>query len=154
MTTSDVPLAVTICLLSTMGFAASNALQHRVAGTVPATVDHAIGVLAHVVRKPVWLLASAISFSALLLHATALRLGSIALVQPLMLVGVVLAVPLRAALDRKTPTWPELRAVLVTAAGLGTFSGESTRCLPIRGRPSHPRWHWCSRGSGPPPSCS
>ena len=121
MTTSDVPLAVTICLLSTSGFAASNALQHRVAGTVPASVDHAIGVLAQVVRKPVWLLASAISFTALVLHAAALSLGSIALVQPLMLVGVVLAVPLRAALDRKTPTWRELRAVLITAAGLGTF---------------------------------
>ena len=121
MTTGDVPLAVTVCLLSTIGFAASNALQHRVAGTVPASVDHAVGVLAHLVRRPVWLLASLISFSALLLHATALRLGSIALVQPLMLVGVVLAVPLRAALDRKMPTWPELRAVLVTAVGLGTF---------------------------------
>ena len=36
-----------------------------------------------------------------MLHAVALQLGSIALVQPLMLAGVVLAVPVRAGLERK-----------------------------------------------------
>jgi drug/metabolite transporter (DMT)-like permease len=122
MTNGDVPLAALICLFSALGFAASNALQHRVAGTVPASAAHnAIGVLAQVVRRPLWLLATTISFSALLLHATALKLGSIALVQPLMLVGVVMAVPIRAALDLTVPTWRELRAVLITVAGLATF---------------------------------
>ncbi|GAB7007191.1 hypothetical protein JCM18899A_46660 [Nocardioides sp. AN3] len=73
------------------------------------------------VRKPLWLLAATISTSALALHATALKLASIALVQPLMLVGVVAAVPVRAALDRTTPTWRELRAVLITVAGLAAL---------------------------------
>src|SRR3954451_15193995 len=122
MTTGDAPLAALICLFSALGFAASNALQHRVAGTVPTSVaHHAIGVLAQVVRRPLWLLATTISFAALLLHATALKLGPIALVQPLMLVGVVIAVPVRAALDLTTPTWRELRAVLITVAGLAMF---------------------------------
>lgn len=119
MTSGDAPRAVVICLLSAVGFATSSALQHRVAGTVPTQVaHHALGVLGQVVRRPLWLLASTISFTALVLHATALKLGSIALVQPLMLVGVVFAVPVRAALDRTTPTWPELRAVLITVGGL------------------------------------
>ena len=122
MTSGDAPLAMLICLFSALGFAASNALQHRVAGTVPPHVaHHAIAVLAQVVRRPLWLLATTISFSALLLHATALKLGSIALVQPLMLLGVVIAVPFRAALDLTTPTWREVRAVLITVAGLATF---------------------------------
>lgn len=122
MASGDAPLAALICLFSALGFAASNALQHRVAGTVPASVaHHAIGVLAQVVRRPLWLLATTISFSALLLHATALRLGSIALVQPLMLVGVVIAVLFRAALDLTLPTWREFRAVLITVAGLAAF---------------------------------
>jgi hypothetical protein len=55
------------------------------------------------------------------LHAVALRLGSIALVQPLMLVGVVLAVPLRAALEHQRPSRDEVRAVGVTSLGLGAF---------------------------------
>lgn len=122
MTDGDAPLAALICLFSALGFAASNALQHRVAGTVPDNVaHHAIGVLAQVVRRPLWLLATTISFAALLMHAIALKLGSIALVQPLMLVGVVIAVPFRAALDLTTPTWREVRAVLITVAGLASF---------------------------------
>ena len=122
MISGHAPLATLICLLSATGFATSSALQHRVAGTIPTHVaHHALAVLGQVVRKPLWLLASTISFSALVLHATALKLGSIALVQPLMLVGVVFAVPVRAALDRTTPTWPELRAVLITVAGLAAL---------------------------------
>jgi hypothetical protein len=48
-------------------------------------------------------------------------MGSIALVQPLMLVGVVLAVPVRAALEHKRPPWCEVRAVGVTVVGLAVF---------------------------------
>ncbi|HET6562301.1 MAG TPA: DMT family transporter [Marmoricola sp.] len=118
-------LAVGLGLASAGGFAVSNALQHRVAGTIPATVHRATDVLRHLVRKPVWLGATVISFTAMVLHALALRSGSIALVQPLMLVGVVLAVPLRAALERRVPPWPEVRAVVVTVVGLAVFLGSA-----------------------------
>jgi hypothetical protein len=119
--TNEVLPAIAVGLTAALAAAASNALQHRVAGTVPASIDKPIAVLTHLLHKPVWLLATAISFSGLLLHGTALRLGSIALVQPLILVGVVLAIPIRAALELKTPTWQEVRAVLVTMIGLGAF---------------------------------
>ena len=114
-------VAVAVALGSAAGFASSNALQHRVAGTVPLHVRRPLHVLGHLVRRRLWLLATAVSFSALLLHAAALRLGSIALVQPLMLVGVVLAVPLRAALEHQRPSRQEVRAVGVTSAGLAVF---------------------------------
>src|SRR5262245_1293721 len=90
-------LAVALGLASASAFATSNALQHRVAGTLPPSVRRAHDVLRHLVTKPVWVGATLISFGAMVLHAVALRMGSIALVQPLMLVGVVLAVPARAA---------------------------------------------------------
>ena len=121
MAVGSVPMAVLLGLMSAGAFAASNALQHRVAGTVPADVDRALRVLAFLARRPLWLAATTISLCAVLLHATALRHGSISLVQPLMLVGVVLAVPLRAALELQTPTWREVRAVLVTMTGLGAL---------------------------------
>ena len=114
-------MAVLVALGSAAGFACSNALQHRVAGTVPLHVRKPLRVLAHLVRRRLWLVATAVSFAALVLHAVALRLGSIALVQPLMLVGVVLAVPLRAALEHQRPSREELRAVGVTSLGLGGF---------------------------------
>jgi hypothetical protein len=119
--TNDVLPAIGVGLAAALAAATSNAMQHRVAGTVPASVDKPIALLTCLVRKPVWLLATTISFSGLLLHGAALRQGSIALVQPIILVGMVLAIPIRAALELKTPTWREVRAVLVTMIGLGTF---------------------------------
>src|SRR5690349_8382106 len=89
-------LAVVVGLGSAGAFAASNAMQHRVAGTVPASARRASEVLGHLARQPGWVMATGVSTLAVALHATALRLGSLALVQPLMLVGVVLAVPVRA----------------------------------------------------------
>src|SRR4051812_1226104 len=114
-------VAVAVATASAGGFAVSNALQHRVAGTVPDGVHRSLAVLAHLARRRLWLVATIVSFSALVLHAVALRIGSIALVQPLMLVGVVLAVPLRAVLEHSLPARREVRAVAVTAVGLAGF---------------------------------
>jgi drug/metabolite transporter (DMT)-like permease len=55
------------------------------------------------------------------LHAFALRSGALALVQPVVVSGVVFAVPVRAALDRRRPRTAEVRAVTITAIGLATF---------------------------------
>jgi hypothetical protein len=122
MTTSGAAsAAVAVGLASAGGFALSNAMQHRAAGTVPATVHRALAVLGHLARQRLWLVATGISFGALVLHAVALQLGSIALVQPLMLAGVVLAVLARAALEHKRPRWCDVRAVGVTVLGLALF---------------------------------
>jgi hypothetical protein len=98
---SQVTAAFAVGRTSAAGFATASALQHQAAGGVPESVEKALRVLAHLARQRIWLTATAVSFSAMLLHALALRLGSLALVQPLMLVGVVLAVPLRAALGEE-----------------------------------------------------
>jgi drug/metabolite transporter (DMT)-like permease len=119
--TNEVLPAIAVGLAAALAAATSNAMQHRITGSVPASVDKPIALLTCLMRKPVWLVATGISFSGLLLHGAALRLGSIALVQPIILVGVVLAIPIRAALEHKTPTWKEVRAVLVTMIGLGAF---------------------------------
>ena len=100
---AQVTAAFAVGLSSAAGFAMSNALQHQAAGRVPESIHRALGLLLHLARQRLWLVATAVSFGAMLLHAVALRLGSLALVQPLMLVGVVLAVPLRAALERRLP---------------------------------------------------
>jgi hypothetical protein len=121
--TSDRPLSLPLAvgLVSASGFAVANALQHRVAGTVPLEVHRASAVLGYLARRPQWLAATCVSCLAMVCHALALRLGSITLVQPLMLVGVVLAVPLRAALERQRPPWAAVRAVGVTTVGLAAF---------------------------------
>lgn len=114
-------LAALVALLSASGFAFSTSLQHRVAGGAPESVHSAVGILQYVVRRPAWLLGSVIGAVALFLHAVALKLGAIALVQPLMLTGVVLAVLVRAGLDRKWPERAEVGAVVVISAALAVF---------------------------------
>jgi len=113
--------ALVVAFASTCGFALSTSLQHRSAGLTPTSVRSSFGVLRFVVTQRAWLLGIAIGGVAFVLHALALKLGAIALVQPIMIAGVVLAVPVRAALDRSLPSRRELGSVVITAVGLATF---------------------------------
>lgn len=119
-------VAAVIALIAACSFAVSNSLQHRAAGGVPREESTAGRVLLHLTRNPWWVAGTALSFGGMLLHATALRWGSLALVQPLLLMGVVLAIPFRAALERTWPRAQELRAVAVTVLGLATFLASVT----------------------------
>ena len=96
--------AIVVAFASTCGFALSTSLQHRSAGQAPASVRDSLGVLRFVVTQPPWLLGIGIGAVAFVLHALALKLGAIAVVQPIMIAGVVLAVPVRTALDRALPS--------------------------------------------------
>jgi hypothetical protein len=112
------PLAVG--LTSASGFAVPNAVEHRVAGTVPPPVRRATAVLGHLARRPQWLAATCNSFLAMLCHAAALRLGPRTLVQPLMLAGGVVGVAAAAVLT----VWGRgLRASQSRAALLGVAAG-------------------------------
>ena len=119
-------VAAVIALSAACAFAVSNALQHRAASGVPRGVSKVGRVLLHLARNPWWLTGTLLSFIGMLFHATALRGGSLAFVQPLLLVGLVLAIPIRAALERKLPLPRELRAVVITAVGLATYLSSVT----------------------------
>ncbi len=116
-----VAAAIVTALASACGFALSTSLQHRVAGAAPASVRGPIRLLRHLLRRPVWVLGILTGAVSLTLHGIALRFGAIALVQPIMVAGVVLAVPVRAALDRRRPSRAELTAVSIAASGLAVF---------------------------------
>jgi len=113
-------LAGGVAFLSALSFAGSTSLQHMAAERAPQSA-RGPRLVRYLVRRPLWLLGQALSATGLALHATALHLGSIALVQPIVISGVVLAVPVRSALNRRWP-WPrELLAVATTAVGLTVF---------------------------------
>jgi hypothetical protein len=117
---AQVTLAVLYALASAVGFALSTSLQHRVAGGAPSG-GGVLGVFRFVLTRKVWVLGATIGFLSLILHALALNKGAIALVQPIMISGVVLAVIFRAALDRALPRRGEVIGVTLTAAALGCF---------------------------------
>lgn len=111
-------LAAALALLSALGFAFSTSFQHLAAGRVQLTVTHPLLVLLQLLRSPRWLAGSSIGLTAWLLHAVALNLGTLSLVQPLILLGVVLAVLVRSGLDRRWPQGHELIGVAVTIVSL------------------------------------
>ncbi|MGI8614464.1 MAG: DMT family transporter [Nocardioidaceae bacterium] len=115
-------VAVLAALGSAVGFAASTSLQHQAAGSVPpASSARAVQLLAHLATSPRWLLGQLAATISFVLHAVALHAGPLAVVQPIVVSGIVFAVPMRAALNRRTPMAHELVGVSLTAVGLGVF---------------------------------
>lgn len=114
-------LAVTFALLSALTVAFSTSVQHQAAEHAPASVTGTWALLRHLVRRPLWLLGQVLGTAALVLHALALHYGPIALVQPVVISGIVIAVPVRAAIARRLPGRREVVAVLIASAGLATF---------------------------------
>ena len=111
-------VALAAALSSAAGVAVSTSLQHEQAGAAPSRAAGTAHLLAHLVRRPRWIAAQLVSLASFCLHAVALRYGSLALVQPVVVSGMVLAVPVRAALSRRPPRLDELCSALLTGAGL------------------------------------
>jgi hypothetical protein len=112
---------VLIALSSAACAAVSTSLQHRSASGAPATAVGSGRLMVYLLRRPAWLSGLALSLTSFGLHALALRFGALAVVQPVVVSGMVFAVPVRAAMSRRLPDAGELRAVLVTAIGLAAF---------------------------------
>lgn len=114
-------IAVTAALASACAFAVSTSLQHRAATEAPASAVHAGGLFRFLIRRPGWHLGLVVGGLAFLLHAVAVKYGALAVVQPIVVSGVVLAMPVRAALDRRAPARAEIAWAAVTAVGLALF---------------------------------
>lgn len=114
-------VAVLLALASALTVGLSTSLQHRAAHEAPADVVGSAGLMAHLVRRPWWWIGQALGFLALIFHASALGFGPIALVQPIAIMGMVFAPPIRAAMSHTWLPRPEAVAVVATSAGLLAF---------------------------------
>jgi hypothetical protein len=114
-------LAVTLALLSAATFAISSSVQHQAAEKAPASAQSTFALIAYLAHRPAWLVGQLLATCAFVLHASALHSGPIAVVQPIVVSGIVWAVPARAAISRRMPSLNELRAVMITAVGLAVF---------------------------------
>jgi drug/metabolite transporter (DMT)-like permease len=118
------PGAIAVALLAAIAFGASTALMHHSASRAPKGEGGATGLarlILHLLREPWWLAGMAASLIGLGLHTVALGLGSLAVVQPLVVTGLVFAFIFRAALDRHLPSRPLMIWVFVTACGIAVF---------------------------------
>jgi hypothetical protein len=111
-------------------FAVAAALQHRSAGLVTDadTVQTAevAGFVSKTLRHPLWIAGSIADIGGFGLHALALRDGPLTLVQPLLVTGVLFALPLRQFLERRRPRRQEVGWAAALTLGLAAFLTIST----------------------------
>jgi RsiW-degrading membrane proteinase PrsW (M82 family) len=118
-TFDDMPwTALLVAACSAAGFALSTSLQHLAAGQAPEATQGTHRLLAHLAGRPWWVIGQLVAVVSFALHALALRLGALVVVQPVVVSGIAAAVPVRAALARRLPSRSELGTVTLTAAGL------------------------------------
>ena len=116
-----VVVAVAAALGAALLYAVASVLQHRAALEAPAEQSMRIGLLARLIGKPWWLAGVAADIAAFGLQFLALGYGALAVVQPLLVSGLLFALPLGAWVSGRKVTARELRWALLTVAGLAVL---------------------------------
>ena len=116
-------IALGAAIASATGFAASTSLQHHAAGSAPEGTKGLGAFVRYLLSTPTWLVGQFLALMSFFLHAVALHFGPLALVQPIVVSGVVIAVPARSALSKRWPSTAELVAVAVATARAGRVPG-------------------------------
>ena len=110
---------VAMALASALAAAASSIMQHHSARHAPAVKPHRF--LGHLLTRPVWIGGLAAAFVGLALHVVALDQGQLAVVQPLLISGVLFALPVSALLEGRRPSGREWLLAAVLVGGLAMF---------------------------------
>ena len=96
-------------------------LQQRAAHRVQGDSTDQSGFARGLVRQPLWLFSTIGSVAGFGLQGVALGTGPIALVQPLLVTGLLFAGVTGFVVHRRGVDWPFFGALLLTAAGLAAF---------------------------------
>jgi len=114
-------IAVGAGLASAFFYALCSVLQHRAAGQVPVRGTFSPALMLDLVRHPVWLLGTVSDGAGLSMQALALGFGPVALVQPLLVTGLLFAVVLTATLAHRRPHGSEAAGAVLCVAGVAAF---------------------------------
>ena len=104
-----------------MLYAAASVLQQHSASAQPAERSMRLGLLTRLVRNPVWLLGIGADVAGFVLQFIALSTGTLVLVQPLLVVGLLFALPIGAKVDGTRMGWREWSSAVAVCAGLAVF---------------------------------
>lgn len=114
-------LAVLCALGSSLLYALASVLQHRGAAAQPDERSLTIGLMARLVRDPVWVLGLACDGGGFALQFIALGHGPIVVVQTLLVCGLLFALPIGAAWAGRRLTRVDWVGALLVCAGLAVF---------------------------------
>lgn len=131
-------MQIALALIAAALFALGSVLQQK-AGTDAPTIGASTGLLLRMARQPVWIAGIVVDGLAFVAQAAALGIGSLAVVQPLLVASVVFALPLGAWLTDQSVGRRDVVAALALLAGLGAFIVVAD---PAGGRDSAPLGAW------------
>jgi drug/metabolite transporter (DMT)-like permease len=137
------PLAVIFALGAAMLYGVGNALEHRVVAVADGDGRLRVGLFGRLVRSPLWILGMFGDVGAYGLQAAALAYGTLLFVQPLLVCGLLVALPLNARWTRRRIRPREWLAATVLCASLATFLIEAA---PSGGNPQAPLESWLRVG--------
>ena len=136
--TSVQPLAIGLAITAAATFAVANVVQQRVAARLRTDTAFDSALLLRLVRRPLWLAGLGLVILSLSLQATALGLGRLVVIEPVLASSLLFALALSARADRRRMRPVEWLAALATFAGLVVFlsvarpSGGSATAAPLQ----------------------
>jgi drug/metabolite transporter (DMT)-like permease len=132
-------VAVIAAVAAGCTFAVGSVLQQRVARRTPASDALSWRLLVDLARHRAWLVGIGSDVVSFGLQALALAFGPLALVQPLLVCGLLFAVPLSIRANHRRPTAREWAGTLAVAGGLAMFLAAAS---PSEGTPQTGAGRW------------
>ncbi len=114
-------MAVALALLAGLSYAGASVLQQRVAAEQPPELSLRPALLLALVRRPVWLLGIALDIGAYGFEAGALATGTVVTVAPLLVSGLLFALPLSTIGHGRRVTRHEWIPAIAVTGGLALF---------------------------------
>ena len=114
---------VVLSLASAAAYGLAAVLQHQAAIREPPELSLRAGLLMSLARRPRWLVGNAFDGVGYLFQFLALRRGSLALVEPLLVLSLVFALPVAAWLEHRRASGADVASTCVIASGLALFLG-------------------------------
>lgn len=120
-------------------YALASVLQHRGARDQPEDQSMKLGLLVRLVHHPAWVIGTACDVAGYVLQFIALGHGPLVIVQPLLVCGLLFALPIGAAWAGRRLRAVDWGAALMVCAGLAVFL---TVADPAPGRDNTGSFHW------------
>jgi drug/metabolite transporter (DMT)-like permease len=108
-------------LVAALLYAAASVLQHRAAVDAPRDQSLRVGLLGYLARKPWWVAGVVADGGGFIAQFLALGHGPLVIVQPLLVSGLLFALPLGAFLGHRRITTRELWAAAAVVVGLAAL---------------------------------
>jgi drug/metabolite transporter (DMT)-like permease len=113
--------AAVVAVLAALCYALCTICQHRTVTRSPDATGLAIGLVWQLGHRPLWLVGVLAGGAGLALQALALSMGQLVVVQPLLVTGMMIAIPASLLLDRRPPRPREWAYASVVVLGLVVF---------------------------------